>query len=374
MTVSRNSEKNQHQTMIPLTEVPTTTPLMKTRDDSMKSFIALLTSPKSGKQDQEPLKFIIVWLKICSYTAPKCYKLFLLLLMTSALVVEYLSIGVQNWYVHIVQISWIISSYIIFYTLHRNIKTLNYFTNDINRNEFHTCTLCYLLLIIMMRFVPSSMESVCEKITSLDIIANIGAFIVNSMTMYSLDFVILYFSLKIVKKHDTLIKRIENEKNLHIEEIKIDFDAIQENVTSFKQKWQFVVSLSCMYHLICASVYGFVWITNISNEFWAYCSNNDEYTSVILVLIRFCVRTFALLYGILRINHKPKKLAKVINDCCNWKDQEQQFQIQRIVKSLTEFHDKFKVIVIGIEWKHFAGLIISTVAVIVGTIVRAKFG
>ena len=347
---------------------------------SSTSPLVMIPPSSGGIQGYQPkFRLLIYWLKLCSYTTCICYKLFILLWITAALGAEYYVIlkgssDFAAWYTHVIQISWCLSSFITFYVLQRNIVKTQDFTNKLNKTEYHICVVGPVLIIIILRFVPFSMESVCDHHSYLDYIANIAGFTANFITMYSLNFVVLYLSLKIVTKYDKLMTRIQNVQDIDIREIKNEFDIIKKDVVSFKNKYEFVVSISCLYHIICASTYAFVWITEISNEFWAYCSNNDEYTAVLLVLTRFCVRMFALIYGILRINHKPKQLAKLINDHCDWEDQKQQFQIQRLTKSLTEFHDKFKILCIGIEWKHFAGIMISAIASSIGTVARKKFG
>ena len=139
-----------------------------------------------------------------------------------------------------------------------------------------------------------------------------------------------------------------------------------------RKKWEFVVSVSCGYHLSFAALSMGVWLTNHSSDIWIYC-NNDEWTQLFMVIIRTCVRIFALLYGILRMNRKPRKLAKVIGKYCNWTDQSQQSQIDRMLFNLIEFPDGFRVLNVRIERKHLLAIVITAATTSIGSLAKSKF-
>ena len=357
----------------------------------MEKPMGLFVSNKHGEESHgtiiacnetnSSLNLFTIWLKICSYITFNWYIMFILALMTTFMVLEY-ALVFQTWYQHIIQPTWEISSYITFYMLHRNLdKSQTQFILEnlsiSTKVQFYVFAIGSILAVTLIRFLPISfslmMEFICQSPDALDIIATIGAFIVNLITMYTLNLMISFLSLEIVEKYDKLAMRIKTEANITINEIKKEFDKIEKNIITLKKDWELVVTVSFVYHLIGVVTYGTVWIVNISNDLWLHCDNNDEWTSMMLHILRGCVRIFGLLYGILRLNHKPRKLAKVINRYCSWEDQTQQFQIQRLKECLTEFQDKFKVMGIGIEWKHFVGIILSAIATGFGALARERF-
>ena len=327
------------------------------------------------KPNKHQYQYRQIWFQISSYTTSATYyKLFIFLLMTVAIAFEWFVVEFDDWFDNIIQGAWWITSYIIFYKLQCNLKNVSFLDNNFNKNEYYLSLGFPILILSGLRFIVRSIGYFCTTQSVTDVIASIGAFAVNLITMYSLNFVILYLSLQIVYKYDELIAKIENTKNIHINEVMEAFDDISKDIASCKDKWEFIVSVSAVYHIFAALLLGFVWITDISNDVWVYCNNDDDFKSASMMLTRFCVRMFALIYGILRMNHKPQKLAKAVNKYCNWKDEKQQFQIQRLINDLIHFDERFKVIGIGIQWKHFTGMILSAIALSAGIALRAKFG
>ena len=247
--------------------------------------------------------------------------------------------------------------------MHKNLGQSFEF-NGFNETEilqFATVSSTHIVVLAMIRFVPISIPSVCTDEDILNYIVSCTGFIVNSAVMYTLNIVLLYLSLRIIKTYDNLITKIQNDNGLNITDIKREFDKIMKNVRLLKQKWEFAVSVSLLYTLFYMTLSGSIWMFNISDELHEHCDNSDVWTSFILVLTRDCARIFGLSYGILRLNHKPKKLAKTMNEYCDWDDLNQQFKIQRIIKMLTEFQDKFKILGVGIGWHHFYGVVISAI-------------
>ena len=84
------------------------------------------------------------------------------------------------------------------------------------------------------------------------------------------------------------------------------------------------------------------------------------------------MRIFGLLYGIVRMNRKPRRLAKAISRYCDWNDESQQNQIQRMIYQLNEFPDGFCIIGVRIEVRHFIGLLIAAMTASLGSLAKSK--
>eukprot|EP01084_Bolivina_argentea_P286362 491217_1 len=348
-----------------------------------KDYNSKISSLSVVNVQQKPLSLsgfscMNIWLKICSYTMCICYIFAIFVLITVGMGFAYY-ITYENWYDHIVQSVWVISTYIIFYFMHSNTKQTKFtsFTshNDHNQIEYYIVSLSFMFIIILIRFGPIFVQNICPSSSKPDnILSTIPGFMVNMITMYPLDFILLYLSLVIVRKYEQLEHKIKTNINIHMDDILNTYEQITNDVILFNKNWEFVVSISCFYHLLLVGVYGGVWITNRqsgSGSLFVHCKGN-EWAQLFIVNIRACTRIFGLLYGILKLNHKPQQLAEIINKYCHWKNELQQLNMQRLVLNLIEFPDRFRVIGVKVQWKHFVAVMITVIGTALGALASTK--
>ena len=243
--------------------------------------------------------------------------------------------------------------------------------NRILSIEFYIFSITFILSIFIIRFYTFT-PWVCGSSTEISHIAgSITAFHINCQSMYSLDLIILYLSIEYVHRYNKLNKIISICND--IDKIKNEFDNIQKEINIFKSKWQFVATISCLYHVIFVTLRLTVWLSDTSKDLWMYCGS-DSFTQLFVVIVRSSLRIFGLIYGIIRINHKPKQLSKQLNKYGVWNNNQlQQIKIQRFILSLIHFPNGFKVCWIAVHWKHFVGIIASAITATFASLVRIKF-
>ena len=101
-----------------------------------------------------------------------------------------------------------------------------------------------------------------------------------------------------------------------------------------------------------------------------YC-NGSSYIQLCILIFRSCVRIFGLLWGILQINSRPKKLGKILNYYCDWKEDKQQMRIMRL-KTILEEYSGFKVCGVAIREKHFIALMVTALTSCIMALIKTK--
>ena len=116
--------------------LPQQKPLLKDRRASIGSTSSLSAFSTSSKplENVTSLKYesrsLQIWLKVCSYATCHIYITLVAVLLTTGLGVEYWMIIVESnnsWYDNLGEGAWVISTYMTFFVVHRNLKKFNPF-------------------------------------------------------------------------------------------------------------------------------------------------------------------------------------------------------------------------------------------------------
>eukprot|EP01084_Bolivina_argentea_P259327 437540_1 len=316
---------------------------------------------------------------------------------------------------HVPEIAWIITVSVTYCVLQLNLNTLfqgkskccindkcsceyvNIFeTMNDRKCEFIGYIFVFLACMVTIRF-SIFIPNICPSTTLWDKLGSISAFTVNMFTMHTFNFVLLHRCLVIITKFDKSKKRIKtesgNSQNANLmeetEQILPKYSRQQSkaemstnrmfndilslvgdegDISLLKKNFAVPVSILFVYHASYPIISVFSWLGTSTNHAWAYC-NPESLNQLLIITIRSFLRLIGLLYPIWRLNSKPHKLAKVVNEYAS-RDKE----ISHIVKSakdaLHPFKSEFKVLgCVKVKWVCLWGTLIGILLPLVVAIV-----
>eukprot|EP01084_Bolivina_argentea_P032343 59832_1 len=328
------------------------------------------------ENEKTTFKCLDRWLTFCGYKHYEHFseyfsywwRLIMIIFLTAMVITAELTVinQVYDWYLWFQEIGWLLTVYTVYFIIRRNFRnnTTNTRLFQIKQKSLYYMYYCFIITFVIS--ISYIRFGICESEHTLSLTGSIASYIVNNITLHTLNCIIFYLSCIYIEKCNHLKNKIINDNDITVEIIKIYIVDIRKWLNSVKQQWELISSIAFLFYVCYPTIIVLLFLSNASDALWLYCGN-DSWMQVFMVIVRGSIRIFALILGVMRINQQTYDLAQVLNDRFMWNDDNQRVVMQTLMLSLTCFPFGFKICFVRIEWKHLWKLMVVAVTASLST-------